>query len=417
MNKSNMNRAQLLFSAILTIGALFWGQSAAGGSSQSDKLQVLYSAHQWFELRDEVQKKPAPLFYQGVVEAVFNDSVLAEKHLQQVINAAPKSEAAYRAHDLLTSLYLRSGKYQAAFLQNAQMLRLRPNQNDSQMMNGLLTILEKYPNQRVIKRVPSKIRARIYNGNLFLPLKIGSQSAEFIVDTAASLSTISESEAKRLGLKIYEPSATALTATGGQLDIRIALATQVAIGNLHLTNVAFIVAPDEQPPFSSLQPGQRGIIGLPVLLTLQQMKWTPGGLLEISFPRALKPTRSNLCFEDIGLVTEARVEQKRIRIILDTGATHSQLWPLFTKYFPDIARKGKRENGQIIGMSGASQYPILVVPTLKIDFAGSSLNLQPAIVLLETGNDLSAWYQGEIGMDILGTHAFSLDFKTMSLAF
>ena len=101
--------------------------------------KALYDSQQWFQLRQAVNKIDAPIFYKGAVASVFNRPVLAQKYLKKVIASAPNSEEAYRARDLLTSLYLRSGEYRAALFTCEQMLASRPNQDDSREMHNLLS--------------------------------------------------------------------------------------------------------------------------------------------------------------------------------------------------------------------------------------------------------------------------------------
>jgi len=61
---------------------------------------------------------------------------------------------------------------------------------------------------------------------------------------------MSESEARRLGMRFEGPSSNAkvTTSTGGQVALRMAVALDVSVGGIHYRNVSFAVFPDSQEP-------------------------------------------------------------------------------------------------------------------------------------------------------------------------
>jgi len=90
------------------------------------------------------------------------------------------------------------------------------------------------------------------------------------------LSLLSEAEAKRLGLAVRDVQSSMEVMTGARVSLRIAVAGELAVGALRLKHVAFLVFPDNQPPFNDLPLGERGIIGIPVLLAFQSFSWGIG---------------------------------------------------------------------------------------------------------------------------------------------
>src|SRR5436190_216766 len=71
-----------------------------------DPLKSLYDLHEWFRLRD-VTDKSTPEFYRGVVAAISNNTVGAEKYLTPIINSTVHSEQTIDAYSFLTQLYMR----------------------------------------------------------------------------------------------------------------------------------------------------------------------------------------------------------------------------------------------------------------------------------------------------------------------
>jgi hypothetical protein len=107
--------------------------------------------------------------------------------------------------------------------------------------------------------------------------------------------------------------------TGARVSLRIAVASELAVGALRLKHVAFLVFPDDQPPFNDLPLGERGIIGIPVLLAFQSFSWGSDGSFEISAPPR-RLAHSDLCFDGQIPVAEVQFENGSLSFSLDTGA-------------------------------------------------------------------------------------------------
>jgi predicted aspartyl protease len=105
---------------------------------------------------------------------------------------------------------------------------------------------------------------QLENGGL--PFSINGVHATYRFDTGAELSVLTESEAKRFGLRAHPASVQVGDVTGTQVNTRIAVADELSIGSIRIRRVAFLVLPDNQPPFNDQSPGSRGLIGIPVLL-------------------------------------------------------------------------------------------------------------------------------------------------------
>jgi len=106
-----------------------------------------------------------------------------------------------------------------------------------------------------------------------LPFSINGVHATYWFDTGAGLSVLTESEAKRFGLRAHPASVQVGDLNGTQVNTRIAVADKLSIGSIRIRHVAFLVMPDNQPPFNDQSPGSRGLIGIPVLLALKTFVW------------------------------------------------------------------------------------------------------------------------------------------------
>lgn len=387
------------------------------GGTRDSGLKSLYDTHQWFKLRDAVQAARAPAFYRGAVAYAFNDFTHAQKHLQDVITSAPRSEQASEARGLLIYVYQRAGRYRQAMSQIEELLAAEPDNASLKSARSFFAELSQYPEQSVTERKYSSIRYRRVDGNVFVPLSVDGKSADYILDTGANFSTISESEARRLGLTTHESAVQGTVATGAHVAFRTAVAGQLTVGNVRLRHVVFLVAGDDQQPFVDLPAGERGVLGLPVLLALQTMRWSAEGTFESGFRSARSGVRtSNLCFEGADVVTETGFRQSTLNLHLDTGASETVLFPKFAEEFAGVVREsGKKDSRRVTGVGDSVDVDAVSLPLLTLRVGGFDTTLRPAQVLLKDVG--SRWLHGRLGLDLLGqARVVTIDFRSMTLA-
>jgi Aspartyl protease len=221
-------------------------------------LKSLYDSHQWFQLRDSVRKGNAASFYRGAVACTFNDLRRCEKKFRDVLNSAPRSDAAVEAHRILASAYFIHGEYKKALAQVDAILALRPTDEDASEGRPVLAALSDTPDQQFAGR-----HTAVQLEDSGLPFSINGVHAAYWFDTGAELSVLTESEAKRFGLRIRPTSAQLGDVNGTKVNAQIAVADELSIGSIKVEHVAFLVLPDNQPPFNEQSPGSRGLIGLP----------------------------------------------------------------------------------------------------------------------------------------------------------
>ena len=321
----------------------------AGGSVVSaqtqEALRAMYKANQVFALRDAVASPAAPPFYRAAVEASANQIKLAEKDLHSIIEAAPHSDDAFQAHDLLGSMYSRNGMYRDAFREVKAASHERPGNAD--MQNGFLLFkaISEAPPQILVKRKPSKLQ--IEKNSIDLPLRIDGKEAAYFFDTGAAISVLGQSEAKQFGLTTREVNGKLNDSSGtGVTGLRIAIAKDVVIGGLHLKNVPFLVLSDDGEPWIEMPQNRRGIIGLPILLAMQTVRWKPTGSFEFGFPaKDLHLAQANMLFHSSTPVVQVVVDNRKLDFSLDTGAVDTDLNPPFARALPALLKTGSQRLG------------------------------------------------------------------------
>ena len=379
--------------------------------SQSD-------AHQMFFLRDTVTRHhQSSYFLSGKVACAFNDTATCEKKFKSVLAAGATPLVAKEIHHILAYAALRNGRYRRALLEMDALLAIDPSDGDAIDTRPFVEALSHFPDQ--IVQVDSANKATVQMDDHKLPVLINGKKAYYFFDTGANLSTLTESDALRLGMEIQDvKSGGGGDVNGSKVLFRIALAKSLALGGIVLNNVAFLVASNQQQPFVEMEPGQRGLIGLPVLRAFGSIKWSREGIFEAD--RSSKPANTaaaNLCFNDLHLVTTASFDKHTLPFTLDTGAETTDLWPKFADVAADLIRKsGSNEVHPVIGVGGEQKFEATSIPKVTLQLGGKSVSLQPAHVLKTQQQSISQWYYGNLGNDLLGqAHNVSIDFRTMTL--
>jgi predicted aspartyl protease len=195
---------------------------------------------------------------------------------------------------------------------------------------------------------------------------------------------------------------------------RSAVAKDVVIGSVHLTNVSFAVFPDDREPWSVLAAGRRGIIGIPILMGFRTLRWVPDSTLEIGGNSGtLNVDASNLFFDDDHLAISVGVQGRRALAVLDTGAQSTDLYQTFAAQFPSLIASGKKASTEVRGIGGVETYDSVTVPELRFEVGGLETVLSPAHILLSR---TQGSFIGNFGMDLLKQgRGFKLDFGAMRL--
>lgn len=383
------------------------------GHGDDASLKSLYEGHRWFELRDFVGEGRASAFYQGAVACAFNDLRRCDKKLRAVFSSAPRSDEVVEAHRILASAYFTHGKYKKALAQVDAILALRPNDSDALSGRPVIAILAESPDQELAGRHTT---VELRDGGL--PFSINGVQATYWFDTGAELSVLSESEAKHFGLRVHPAPVKVGDLNGTQVNTRIAIADELSIGSVRLKHVAFLVLPDNQPPFNEQSSGARGLIGIPVLLAFERFAWGADKQFEIG-PKSSNRSvpHTDLCFDGNHPVVQIRYDNRTLAFTLDTGASNTDLYPPFATAFPELIRSAvKTDSYKMEGVGGAKYMEAATLESLKFSIGGFPVTLKSAGVLLKPTTDPSKFFAGNLGIDLLQqAHKTTFDFKAMTL--
>jgi hypothetical protein len=408
MRNQKVGKATLIGVLALTIWA------TAGGVSG---LKPLYDQHRWFELRDAIKDQEAPPLYKGAVASAFNDTKRAERYLNQTIKSQPNSPDAEGAHGILAEVYVRAGRYKEAVQQLDEMLRIKPGSPHVENTRSIFAAWGKHSDQSVKTSRLSKTRADVRRDGVKLPVLVHGQTVHWLLDTGANFSLMSESEARRLGVKIDESSGSIADGGGGTTETRTAVVDELAIGDVRLGNAAFLILPDTQEPMSDWQPGERGVIGLPIAIALQSISWSSDGTFTIrSVSDRSTAANKNLCFDGLNPVTRLEFDGKELDFGFDTGdQSGSQLWTRFADDFAALLKqRGIKSSQRVTMVGGSNERESVILPEIQLRIGGLKMALRPAQVFFKpVGDD---FHHGLLGMDVLSqAREVRIDFVSMTL--
>jgi Aspartyl protease len=346
---------------------------AALGAQRADDLNHLFQAHQWFELRSAVTDR-SPALMRAAVATAFNDPDTAERLLRDVIRSAPASDAADEAYGMLSQIYLRSGQYRRWLTSHRQW----------------------------VAAIPASARAR--------DEEEAEKTDDYVFDTGAWHSVMTGQRAVRLGLKIDATRRMMSGSSGQSAGFHTAIAKEVHIGGTRFRDVSFAV-------IDGTADVDAGIVGMPILLALGAIRWSPDGAVEIGSP-APTPVGAdaNLVFDRNRLLLRTRVFGREVLTTLDTGAETTDLNANFATTFPQAVQGAKKGTTEIIGVGGTLAFDSLEIPEVTFGIGPAEVLLRPATITLQRiGTIGGECCVGNAGDDLLKAAGFTIDFAAMTL--
>jgi hypothetical protein len=182
--------------------------------------------------------------------------------------------------------------------------------------------------------------------------------------------------------------------------------------------VSFAVFPDYQEPWSLAKLGERGIIGLPLVVGVGTLHWRADGTLTVGEkPEQLDAQRANLFFGDgHHVVLKAGFQGQDILTALDSGAMTTDIYAAFADRFAEYLKKnGTPGKNEIRGIGGAETYDSIDISELRFELGGREVLLKPAHVYTKQSSS-KKWILANFGKDLLTqTAGFTIDFGAMRL--
>jgi predicted aspartyl protease len=377
------------------------------------KWKELFEAQQPFQLRDAIGSQRAPCLYRAYLADAFNDLSAAEDYARMALAIDPESATQSRLGLFL--FHNEMGQYKQAHA-DATALKYRWHFNLDGSGVAFTSAAAGLKQRVVSSRRPSKLTWKRHAAAMAIPVTVQHQQVWYYFDTGTPLSLLSEAEAKRLGIRVYEAPGFRMDGLQGSAPARVGLIDDLSIGGFEVHNVAVGVVPTD--PGGNAENGLGGLIGMNLMREVGTIRWTKSGSFEIGFPSATTAAGApaNLCFDELEhLIADARLTDRPVLMMLDTGAERMVFLPQFARLLPSGAPR-VRSSAVTLGDSGKSEtLRATVLPRLTLTIGDRETTVLDG-VLLSQGSFSLPKYDVLVGLDFLGgLSEVSLDLHAMRL--
>jgi hypothetical protein len=394
------------------------------GPTGVTQLRQLQEKNQFFQLRESLQQPgwndSETLPYRALVESRFGEEQAAVPDLQEFLASSGDPDLQRIAYEELAHAFLRLGRYGDAARALGGAKRLipakDPDRAGTQNSQALYQSFADVAPQTVEFGPQLPTQANLNPLGVWdVPVDVNAHHANWIFDTGANWSTLTESEAAAMGLVPRQSSSYVNGSTGAKNPLRVAIAADLQFGNAHLKNVVFLVLSDQALYVAPLKYQIRGILGLPVIRALGCVGITAKGAVQMAPKCAGERGEPNLFFDGWDAIVDVRHADKRVEMHFDTGANATYLNHSFRDALtPDEIASLKSHHDETAGVGRLVNRKSESIAMLRLQILGRPTELTDITLLGEQPAGDQAYRDGTLGTDAV-VSGFTLDFNTMQL--
>lgn len=427
-----MKYSKILAFAILMTPVIGYSQKIAD-KIVDDRLNNLLERKDYFKLKDELAKSKNELtddrilFYNVFIKKAFGEREKSNADIEVLFKNHSKmlnDTSVVKLLDIQAANYLYLYQYKKAasifeeiLSKHSKILDSADVSNYKNAKNLFATFVNIKP-QKMYKQNDVLLNSyRNKFNHLMTPVKVDTTNEDFIFDTGANLSTISESQAKKMNLKIFEQSVDIGTSTQKEIQSKLAVADSLYVGDILFENVLFIVMPDDQLTFPQINYAIKGIIGFPVIHQLGEVHLRKDG--EIFVPKlTTKTAESNMFFEGLNPVVKLTSENDTLLFTFDTGAAHSELsFKYFNGHKVNIEKNGELQTNERGGAGGKVAVKEYILSNFQITIGKHKTSLGKIPVTLEEYG-FNKYFDGNLGQDVfVKFNSLVINFENMYIDF
>jgi hypothetical protein len=390
------------------------------------ELRKLEGAKRIFELRHALDQTtgdgPDTRYYRALIEARFGQEEAAIVHFREFLAAKPNEGMRRKSHEELANALIWLGRYGDAADELARVLQLMsPGDSErgpTRSLRAVCSGLKDVSPQTVEFGTERALTAKFNKLGLWsVPVEANGREADWVIDTGMTFSTVTESEAKRVGLELRDSGGRGGSDhTGKQVPFRLAIASDIRIGAAHLRNVVVVVVADSAlnfGPFGSQR--VHGIVGLPAIRALGSIGISARGEVRIHSDSPKVQSDPNIFFDGLTPIVEVHHAGRAAPMKLDTGGDTTYLYSSFRETLtPEERSKLKRQRRGFTGVGGSTKLEAELVPQLELELPGRTVGLHHVSLRLDSPPPGNGYSDGLLGMDALKS-GFTIDFRAMRL--
>jgi predicted aspartyl protease len=385
--------------------------------SDDDNLDSLLAHRHFFQLSrvlqtDQYAHLPAwrKLYYQAFLHNFFHELANSNKAINTLLDTHKSRFNKHEIGNLLMKKidnHVKQYQYKQAY-HTAQLLlskyrsvlsvqELADAKNSAIIWKGLQHI---EPQTTTIVKDTRILYRRDLAGLINIPVGFADSSFDFVFDTGANLSVISETYARRAGMKILNVFFKVQAITGLEVKARLAVASVLRMGDIVIRNAVFMVFPDTALSFAKGRYTIKGIIGFPVIEQLQEIHINKNAMAvpQTATDRSIR----NFGVDDLFPVISVVVNNDTLPFTFDTGAQFTFLNPPFySKYKSLIDTAGKSFDMQIGGAGGITKTKAWRLSELHFTVANQPAILKDVAIKTVSLTPKERLYYGNLGQDIM----------------
>lgn len=259
-----------------------------------------------------------------------------------------------------------------------------------------------------IWRGPTSVEASAPLASEPLPellLGVGERGGAFVLDTGATITTLSMSLARALGVEPLLPGGEVSDGAGQPFSVHYGILQELLVGAVRLGPLPVLVVSDQVLAMRDLfgGPGRAvdGLLGLDVIVRFRVEVDAKARLLTVSSPRGIDAAHAVPALRvDGGLRIPVVVEGRSLWFQLDTGASHSSLTPAGVRELPggDLrAAAGFR----IVHSPGGTRYSVRELRSLEVRASGAIFSEVDLPVVDRPAGATGLPLHGVIGADLV----------------
>lgn len=350
------------------------------------------------------------LYYTALAENKFDQCLASNRHIRQLLQQYPKQLNDSQIITLMNTAagnYLRLYAYGQAVTTYQELLKKFGNKLDRKEqaayrnMLGLFEPLAPVPPQEMFLKDDVLLPGyRNKFNHLMSPVRSGDTTIDFIFDSGAGLSTISESTAKTMGLQILESKVNVGSGTSMDVESKLAVADSLWLGRILFRNVVFLVMPDEKLSFPSVGLVIKGIIGFPVIHQLGEVHLRKDG--NIFVPQTPAPAQlQNMFLDDqvpVVLVTDGNYT---LLLNFDTGAKTTELSARYYQARQDLVDSiGVKTTKHFGSAGGVVAEEVYELPTFHMEIGSQAATLSN-VPVHSSEKTFTKKRDGNLGQDVM----------------
>ena len=402
-------------------------------NSAFDKLYDLYSSKKYFKFISQFkevenslnknEKNICNVFYYSLI----NNPAESEKYfIQDIISNTEIHDTIKR--DLCTVSifnnvwlgdYKKSVDYSKILLTSYSAYIKEKDKEDYENSLLMWEAMQGVGKQEVIRKDETKLNMKRDLAGLYnIPVTYNNETFDFVFDTGANFSTITESYAKKLDLVFSGGTIKVGAITGIKIDSRIAWAKSFFIGNMEIKNALFLVLKDEDLSFAGGVYKINGIIGFPVIAEMGEVIISKEGELDVPLTPSVT-NKNNLLIDGFNPLVEVDYKNNPMCFTFDTGAKTTMLYiPFLKDYEKEITSEYKLEDIKFGGAGGDIKVPGYNLKNVELKIADDKVVIPGLSLISESLKDKEEVFYGNLGQDFISKFdKMILNFKYMSIDF